>query len=89
MDAPLNSQGPRQGAGSGFLIATILLAAIIVIGAVYFWKARDNKMESDESLQTVQTQSDSDDTAAIEADLNATDVDGADYDLNESNFTAS
>ena len=83
----MNPNMPRQSSGgTGFVIATILILALIVIGAVYFWKARSS---NDAALQTVQSQSGSDATADIEADLNATDVNNVDYDLNESNFSGS
>ncbi|MBX4206418.1 hypothetical protein KW784_01380 [Candidatus Parcubacteria bacterium] len=79
----------RSG-GTGFVIATVILLAVIIAGAVYFWRARaDKALGSDAALQGIGTQSSSDDAAAIEADLNATDVNGVDYDLTPSNFTSS
>ena len=82
-----NPSMPRQsGGGMGFIIATVLLLALILIGGVYFWRARS---ANDAALKSVEQQSSSDATLDIEADLNATDVDNVDYDLNESNFTGS
>ena len=95
MDAPMN---PNMNAGgtaprsssTGFIIATLILLAVIVAGGMYFWQARaENSPENDAALQEINSQSSSDETASIEADLNATDVNSVDYDLSEENFTAS
>ena len=82
---------PRPASsGAGFIIATVILLVVILVAAIFFWKARSNgSFRGDAALEQIQNQSDSDTAAAIEADLNATDVDNVDYDLNESNFTAS
>ena len=91
MDAPMNPNIPRQNAsGTGFVIATVILLLVIVAGAVYFWKARTDKaLTNDAALSGIEQQSNDDSAASIEADLNATDVNNVDYDLTESNFTAS
>ena len=73
----------------GSLIATILVVAIIVVGALYFWSERGGDALEAQQLESINTQSDSDATLDIEADLEATDVDSVDYDLDESNFNAS
>lgn len=82
----MNPNVPRQGNSTGFIIATVVVLAIILAGVAYFWKAR-----SDDSLYDFSpaAESTSDATADIEADLNATDVNNVDYDLTESNFTSS
>ena len=67
--------------GSATIIIIILL--VLVFGVWYFWG------RSDSGLESIQTQSSSDEAAVIEADLNATDVNNPDYDLDESNFNAS
>ena len=82
----MNPSVPRRSGGTGFVIATVLILALIVIGVVYFWKARG---ANDAALQQVQSQSSSDDASVIESDLNATDVNSVDYDLNASNFNGS
>lgn len=85
----MNPNIPRQSSGgTGFIIATVILLAVIVAGALYFWKARDT-YTSPNNVQTIESQSNSDDTSAIETDLNATDVNSVDYDLDPSNFTSS
>lgn len=91
MNPNMNAGGaaPRSG-GTGFVVATLILLAVIIAGVLYFWQARaDKSLESDAALSGIEQQSNSDDTASIEADLNATDVENVDYDLSEANFTAS
>ncbi len=81
---------PRQSSGgTGFVIATVILLVVIVAGAFYFWRARSSSPAYDSTMSGIENQSSSDDTASIEADLNTTDVENVDYDLTESNFTAS
>jgi hypothetical protein len=95
MDAPMNpnihagGSVPRSGK-TGFVVATLILLAVIIAGGVYFWQARaDKSLESNSDISSIEEQSSSDEAAAIEADLNATNVDSVDYDLSEENFTAS
>ena len=90
MSAPTPGAGaPRSGAG--FVVATIIILAVILAGAVYFWKARSASAPAanDAALNQIQNQSAADDAASINADLNSTNVDNADYDLTPSNFTSS
>ena len=79
---------PQGRGGSGIFVAVVLVLALVLVGAIYFWKASSNRsLESGgEANQQAQV---SDSTDSIEADLNATDVNSVDYDLDESNFTAS
>jgi hypothetical protein len=94
MDAPMNpnmnasSPAPRSNS-TGFIIATLVLLAVIVAGGIYFWRAHGDSAADNAALREIKSQSSSDDTASIEADLEATDVNSVDYDLDESNFTAS
>lgn len=76
---PASSAGP--------IIATIIILAVIVLGALYFWSQRDaveNGLNIDATIETIDTQSESDETTSIEADLEATDVDSLDAELNAS-----
>lgn len=86
MDA--GSPAPRSSS-TGFIIATLVLLAVIVAGGIYFWQAHGDSAADNAELREIGSQSSSDEAAAIEADLNATDVNSVDYDLDESNFTAS
>lgn len=76
----------EHGSSVGAVIGAIVVLALIVFGALYFMKDKGSVPEADQQLNA---QNSSDATADIEADLNATDVDSVDYDLNEENFNAS
>ncbi|MFA5888680.1 MAG: hypothetical protein WCW47_01165 [Candidatus Paceibacterota bacterium] len=79
----------------GSIIATIIIIAIIILGGLYFWGKRLEENKSKEDLITSFTPgttetngteattsvSSSDDLNSIEADLNATVLDGLDADL--------
>lgn len=70
----------------GPLISVIIILALIIIGGLYFLKERSNQNryipeiqeEGDPVTNSLMQQSDSDDLNSIEADLNATDVNGLD-----------
>jgi len=84
----VNMGGDPKGGSSGPIIAIIVILVIIILGGLYFWnqnKAGTN-LESGNSanLESINTQSSSDNTADIEADLNATDVDNLDAELDAS-----
>lgn len=88
MDTP-NMTGAGKGSSVGPVIGLILILAILIIGSLYFWGKRAEKMTpvnlettqnvknetgtADAQTQRLQTQSSSDDTTSIESDLNATD----------------
>jgi len=71
----------RNEGSIGPVIGTIIILAVILLGGLYFWGNRGNNMYEDENsstdaeLQAIQNQSSSDESAAIEADLNNTRVD--------------
>lgn len=69
---------------SGPLIAVIIILALIVIGGLYFLKARSSQdiytppaVETSD-VDTLKQQSSSDTLESIEADLNATNLDNLD-----------
>ncbi|KND48561.1 MAG: hypothetical protein AB200_02425 [Parcubacteria bacterium C7867-005] len=74
--------GSREEGSVGGVIATIIILAIIVLGGLYFWSKRavDNDGAqnvpalNENSIESIETQSTSDDTSSIEADLNQTDT---------------
>jgi uncharacterized protein HemX len=89
--APAPMKQPSNSS-AGSLIALLVILVLLAVGAVYFWGERGADYMSEESnaeLDSINMQSQSDATADIEADLDATDVDGVDYDLDEENFNAS
>ena len=87
---PANSPSPAPaGEGSlGPIIGTIIILAVIVLGGLYFWGQRSDKAPLPAEDNTAQVevesiidQSSSDETAAIEADLESTDIDNLDAEL--------
>ena len=71
------------------LIAWIVVIVVVLLGAFYFWNNRGANNLYGENPTANQEANSSDAAADIEAELNATDVDSVDYDLNEENFNAS
>lgn len=80
---------PEKSGSMGTLVAAVVILTIIVVGALYFWNQRANSEVNDEVLESITTQNSSDDTASIEADLDATDLENLDNELDESEFNAS
>lgn len=79
----------------GPAIGIIVIIALIVLGGLYFWGERlESKKVQNETLRTeetitpgadleqMQTQSTSDESSAIEADLEATDIDNLGTEMN-------
>lgn len=91
LNNPTMPPEPKSAAGS--LTALIVILALLALGAFYFWGERaedDAALESENaSLNSINTQSNSDSEVDIETDLNSTDVDNVDYDLDPENFNAS
>ena len=88
MDQNNNMNIPaRENRSSGALIAAIVIL-VIIVGALYFWGHRAG-IGGDDALEAITTQDSSDEAAAIEADLNSTDVNNVDSGLDESEFNAS
>jgi len=86
-----NQMPPMPGVGSvapkkssGPLIAVIVILALIIIGGLYFFKARMSEREAyapateDAITESLNQQGTSDELGSIEADLNATDIDNLD-----------
>ncbi len=82
MDPQNSSPVEGQNGGSGFLIATIILVLVIIVGGVYFWSersARDEALEGEPQGTTLE----------IEANLSASSTQPGTYNLDEDDFTAS
>ncbi|OHA89620.1 MAG: hypothetical protein A3C70_02595 [Candidatus Zambryskibacteria bacterium RIFCSPHIGHO2_02_FULL_43_14] len=76
--------GTEENSGSsiGPIIGIIVILAIIILGGLYFWNQRADV--TDQTVESINTQNVSDEAAAIEADLNATDIENLDAELNAS-----
>ncbi len=87
MDGEQNNVNPAEKNGSaGPIIAVIIILALVILGGLYFWDQRGDRNEiiNDDVLEAINTQSELDDAASIEADLDATDVDNLDSEINAS-----
>lgn len=80
----VNMNGASSGSSAGLIIGIIVLLAIVILGGFYFWNERADDMMTDQQVESINIQSEEDDTASIETDLNATDVDSLDAELNAS-----
>jgi len=79
---PNNPNVPAEnGSSTGPIIGTIVIVVIIVLAAFYFWGERTNV---DNTVQDIKMQDKSDETSSIEADLQSTDIDSVDAELNAS-----
>jgi len=82
-----NMVAPNEEGSAGPVIGTIIILAVIVLGGLYFWGQRaDSKPamteeQVQEQVNMIQEQSTSDAPTDIEADLNATDIDSLDSEL--------
>lgn len=75
----------NSGGSAGPIIGVVVILAIIVLGGLYFWKERNAmapEATENASIESIKNQSESDDAASIEADLDATDVENIDAELN-------
>lgn len=79
--------GQQENAGSsGPVIGVIVILVVIILAGLYFWGERgaDNiQPVEDNIVESITTQSESDDAAAIENDLNNTDLE-VDSEINAS-----
>lgn len=77
--------GEGGGGLSGPIIGAIVILAIIILGGLYFWNQRVGEgVPTNETIENINMQSDSDAAAAIEADLDAIDIENLDAELNAS-----
>jgi uncharacterized protein HemX len=93
-----NFTNPNKKTQIGPIIGLLIILTIIVIGTLYFWGQRIEKIKNKQDIQqTIQTQdqnmdvqikllkeqSDSDSVESIEADLNATDFENIDFEIEQ------
>ena len=80
---------PAERKSSGPLIGIIIIVLVLAVGGVYFWKTTISEKQERSALQAseedtnatvagLQSQSQSDEIADIEADLQATDFENLD-----------
>lgn len=93
--APLPPQPDNQEKSFGPLIGIIIIIVLLVIGGLYYWFNLDIGTERDEmtaeeilaekdlKLEALEQQGTSDEVAAIEEDLAATDLEGLDAELEQ------
>ena len=83
-----SDMGGAKSSSAGPVIGVVIILAIIILGALYFWGQRgapeDTTLESDETTQSIDSQSSSDDLNSIEADLDSTDIENLDAEINAS-----
>ncbi len=86
MDTNPMMMQPQKGSASG-IIATVIIIALIILGGLYFWGKRINTQKDATALMNqermasqeasvIQSVSTNDDTASIQAELNATQTSG-------------
>ena len=87
MGSPMAPMPPARGAGAGPIIAILVILAIVALAGFYFWGERqmmETTTEEDASLLNIEAQSNSDETSSIESDLDNTDVETLDAEINAS-----
>jgi len=80
---------PTSEKGYGGVIGATIIIIIIVVGGLYLWGRDVNNdltgaeinSQTDESTESLKQQGDSTEIADIEADLNATSLDGLDQEM--------
>lgn len=86
MDEQNNLNPAEKNGSAGPIVAVLIILALVILGGLYFWDQREDGAETmtDETLEFIDTQSELDGAASIEADLNATDVENLDSEINAS-----
>ncbi len=74
----------QTGSSAGPIIGTIVILAVIIFGAFYFWGERSESEAINEQVDTINIQSASDEVVDIEADLNSTNIESLDAEMNAS-----
>ena len=96
-NTPQESQPGKPEEGEkkpmGPIVGVIIIVIVLVFGGIYFWGAKISKesaitaeeitAQEDPALIKLQEQSTSDEIADIEADLDATDLEGLDAELEQ------
>ncbi len=73
-----------KGNSTGPIIGGIIVLAVVIFGALYFMDQREDSQALNEEVNAINSQDTSDEAASIEADLNSTDIENLDAELNAS-----
>lgn len=85
MDEQNNLNPVEKNGSAGPIIAVIIIVALVILGGLYFWDQREDSAETTNgALESINTQSELDNTASTETDSGATDTDNLDSEINAS-----
>ncbi|MEK7176157.1 MAG: hypothetical protein AAB695_02155 [Patescibacteria group bacterium] len=71
-----------KGGSLGPILAGVVILAVIIFGVLYFMDQREGSQAFNEEVNAINSQDTSDEAASIEADLNSTDIENLDAELN-------
>lgn len=76
----------ENGGPSGPVIGIVVILVLVILGGLYFWSQRAKREipTSDQTVESIQTQGQTDTTTSIEEDLNQTDIENLDASLDGS-----
>lgn len=90
------SEEVQEKSSSGSLIGVVIIIIVLVAGGIYFWSTISNRSNETDQLPTIQSggetdaivnqlnaQNTSDEVTDIEADLNTTELDNLDSELDD------
>jgi uncharacterized protein HemX len=87
--APSVPPTPKEPHALGPIVGVVIIIFAIALGGYYIWSTQiktgsigpDISAEEDQTLSSLEAQSDSDSLSTVEADLNATELDTLDQEL--------
>ena len=88
--APEMSVGEPEKKSAGPVFGIVIIVVLLILAGFYFWGTLNDSMspaeiaaEADTALESLETQSTSDEISDIEADLDATSLDDLDQELGD------
>lgn len=73
-----------EGSSVGLIIGIVIILAIVILGGLYFWGQKDQVMNEDTNTPAENVESADNETNSIEADLDSTDIENLDAEINAS-----